>query len=66
MTIKNDSLTKTMTRKKANTVSVYAVSYPIGSNSGFFDMLILTTALVLDAAVFKHERHTMYFSTTYH
>ncbi len=47
--------------------SVYAVSYPIGSNSGFFDILILlTTALVLDTAVFKHERHTMYYSTTYH
>ena len=46
--------------------SVYAVSYPIGSNSGFFDILILTMALVLDAALLKHERHTIYYSTTYH
>ena len=53
MIIKNGSLMKTMTRKKANKASVYAISYPIGSDSGFFDILILTTALLLDAAVFK-------------
>ena len=58
MTIKNGSFTNTMTRKKANTALVYAIRYPIGSNSGFFDILILTTALLLDAAVFKTWRKT--------